>query len=131
MQIKLFKDLKKFTLTSTLTKADIDLVKKYRPAALKKKDGEGNDIFAVSYVEGHPCVSAKGITFGSESTNGGFAMISGDLPENVAEGSYGEYIADKVGSALVYINEFETSIPAVVTAIRNERNALLGSIEEA
>ena len=41
MQIKIFNDLKQYTLTSTLTKADIDLVKKYRPSALKKQDAEG------------------------------------------------------------------------------------------
>ena len=46
MQIKIFKNLKQYTLTSSIKKDDLDLVKKYRPAALKKKDADGNDIFA-------------------------------------------------------------------------------------
>lgn len=131
MQIKIFKDLKKFTLTSTLTKEDIGLVKKYRPSALKKQDAEGNDIFAVSYVEGRPCISANGVTFGAASANGGYAMVSGDLPENIDAGKYGEYIADLVGAALPFVNELEATIPEVVNTIKAERAALLGGIVEA
>lgn len=131
MQIKIYKDLKKFTLTSTLTKADFDLAKKYRPAALKKQNAEGDDIFAISYVEGKPCISANGITFGATSNEGGFVMVSGDLPETVEASKYGEYVADLVGAALPFVNELETSVPMVVSNIRVERAALLNGIVEA
>lgn len=131
MIIKIFRDLKQYTLTSSIKKDDIDLVKKYRPAALKKKDADGNDIFAVSYVEGKPCVAANGITFGSVSAEGGFAMITGALPETLpANTTAGDYVADKVGSALTLINEFEASIPEVVNAIKTERAQLIGGIVE-
>lgn len=129
MTIKIFRDLKQYTLVSSIKKEDIDLVKKYRPAALKKKDADGNDIFAVSYVEGRPCVAANGITFGSTSVEGGFAMIAGSLPETLpANTTEGDYVADKVGGAITLINEFEKSIPEVVTAIKNERAQLIGGI---
>lgn len=131
MTIKIFKDLKQFTLTSRIKKDDLDLVKKYRPASLKKKDADGNDIFAVSYVEGKPCVSANGITFGSVSAEGGYAMITGALPESLPAGTTaGDYVADKVGSALAFINEFEQSIPEVVNAIKTERATLISGIVE-
>ena len=129
MNIKIFRDLNQYTLTSTLKKDDIDLVKKYRPSALKKKDADGNDVFAVSYVEGKPCVAANGITFGSVSAEGGYAMIAGSLPENLpANTTAGDYVADKVGSALALINEFEASIPGVVNEIKTERAQLIGGI---
>ena len=131
MQIKIFKDLKQYTLTSSLTKADIATAKKYRPAALKVKDSEGNDVFAMSYVEGKPCVAANGVTFGSASADGGYAMIVGQLPDELPAGTTaGDYIADKVGAALGYINVLEASIPDVVAEITAERNALIGSITE-
>ncbi len=131
MTIKIFRDLKQYTLTSSITKGDIDLVKKYRPTALKKKDADGNDIFLVSYVEDKPCVCAKGITFGSVSAEGGFAMIVGTLPETLPMNTTaGDYVADQIGSALALINEFEKSIPEVVSAIKNERAELLDSIVE-
>lgn len=132
MQIKIFKNLKQYTLTSTLKVADIELVKKHRPGALKKKDAEGNDIFAVSYVENKPCVAANGVAFGAKDVDTGCAMIIGTLPETLPNGTTnGDYIADKVGSALAYINEFEASIPAVAEEIRAQRSALIGSITEA
>ena len=132
MKIKIFKDLTKFTLTSALTKSDIEMVKKYRPEALKIKDADKNDLFAVSYCEGHPCISPTGVTFGSKSTDGDFAMIVGDLPEKIpSDQSAGDYIADKVGAALAYINAMESTIPSIVTDIKSERAALIGSIVEA
>lgn len=131
MQIKIFKNLKQYTLTSSLKKDDIELVKKYRPGALKKKDADGNDIFAMSYVEGKPCVAANGITFGAADVDGGYAMIIGSLPEALpANTTAGDYIADKVGSALEFVNEFEALIPEIAEEIRAERNELIASIAE-
>ncbi len=131
MQIKIFKDLKQYTLTSGMTAAQIATVKKYRPEALKKKDADGNDIFAVSYVEGKSNVSANGVTFGAKSSDGGKAMIVGTLPASLEENKYGEYIADQVGAALTYINDLEDTIPAVAAEIEAERATLIGSIVEA
>ncbi len=132
MRIQIFRDLKKYTLTSALTKSDIELVRKYRPLALKKQDPDGNDIFAVSFCEGRPCVAPNGITFGSASAEGGYAMIVGDLPEELPEGTtYGDYVADKIGAALPFINEIELTLPGVAAEIRADRAALLDSIVEA
>lgn len=132
MQIKIFKNLKQYTLTSTLKKSDIELVKKYRPDALKKKDADGNDICAMSYVEGKPCMSANGITFGSADVDTGCAMIVGTLPEKLPAGTtYGDYVADQVGSVLAFVNDMEANIPAVVGEITTQRATLIGSITEA
>lgn len=130
MKIKIFNDTKQYTLTSTLKVDDIKLVQKYRPKALKKKDADGNDIFAMSYVEGRPCVAAHGITFGAKSHEGGYAMIVAALPEVEAGVNVKERIADIVGSDLTYINELEASIPTVVEAIRSERAAIINSVTE-
>ena len=132
MQIKIFKNLKQYTLTSSIKKDDIELAKKYRPGALKKKDTEGNDIFAISYVEGKSCVAPNGITFGAADVDTGCAMIIGTIPEALpANTTAGDYIADKVGSVLEFVNEFEATIPGVVNAIKTERAALIDSITEA
>ena len=131
MIIRIFRDLKQYTLTSSITKDDIDIIKKYRPAALKKKDADGNDIFAVSYVEDRPCISPSGMTFGSVSAEGGYVMIVGSLPETLPEHmSAGDYVADKVGSALSFVSEFETSVPDVANSIRHERAELINGIVE-
>lgn len=131
MQIKIFKNLKQYTLTSSIKKDDIELAKKYRPGALKKKDAEGNDIFAISYVEGKSCISNNGITFGAADVDTGCAMIVGSIPDDLLVGTTaGDYIADKVGSTLAFINTFEATIPEVVNTIKTERAELIDSITE-
>lgn len=131
MQIKIFKNLKQYTLTSAIKTSDLELVKKYRPGALKKKDADGNDVFGMSYVEGKPCVAANGITFGSTDVDTGCAMIVGTLPESLpANTTAGDYIADKVGAALAHVNELEAIIPEIASDIMAERTALIGSIAE-
>ncbi len=131
MQIKIFKNLKQYTLTSSLKKDDIELVKKYRPNELKIKDSDGNDVFAMSYNEGKSCVSANGITFGATDVDTGCAMIVGALPETLpANTTAGDYIADAVGSALEYVTYFEERLPFAASEIKAEREALIGSIAE-
>ena len=131
MKITLHRDVAKYVLTSTIKKADLELVKKYRPEALKIKDSDGNDIFGMSYSAGKPCISKIGVTFGSANADG-FAIVTGDIPEKLPEGvNAGEYVADVVGAALNYINVLEADIPAVVEVIKTERAALLESIVNA
>lgn len=131
MKITLHSDVNKYVLTSTLKKEDIDLVKKYRPEALKIKDSEGNDVFAMSYSEGKSGVSKFGITFGGTGKTG-YAIVVGNLPATLPAGvSAKDYVADEVGSALAYINKLEASLPEVVAAIKSERNTLVESITEA
>lgn len=131
MKITLHQDVKKFVLTSTLKKADIELVKKYAPDALKIKDKDGNDVFGMSYCADKHGVSKVGVTFGGVNKDG-FAIVVGDLPANLPENQKpGEYVADIVGAAIQNINVLEEAIPAVVTDIKTQRAELIGSITEA
>lgn len=133
MKVTLFKDVARYALTSTLTKENIDLVKKYRPDALKVKDADGNDVFGISYVEGKNCIAKNGITFGATSHDGGFAMVVGDLPETLPAGTpnVNEYVADIVGSALGYLESLENTLPSIAEGIACDRAALIDSIVEA
>lgn len=131
MQIKLFRNLKKYTLTSSVKTADIALLKKYNPEALVIKDKEGNVKFAIGYNEGKSSVAPFGITFGSTDVATGAAMVVGSLPEtaDTAE-KCGDYVADAVGKALAYVNTLEETIPAAVADVTAARSALIGSITE-
>jgi len=128
MTAKVLRDLKKYIVTSSIKTADIETLAKYRPGALKEADEEGNDKFAVSYNPGHGSVAAFGVTFGTSTTEGGYAAIVGDLPETEPEGGYAAWLADKVGGALEHINAFEASIPAAAAEVNGARNALIASI---
>ena len=129
MKIKVFNDLKKYTLTSTLKAEDIIMLKKYQPDALVIKDADGNSVFGMSYVEGKPSVSKIGVTFGSASHEGELAMVTGDIPTGTEKVE--DYIADQVGAALIHINALEESLPAVITGIKDARKKLIEGIEQA
>ena len=128
MKITVFQDVKKYALTSTLTVEQIQLVEKYRPDALTIKDSEGNPVFAMNYKEGKPSVSKFGITFGSASTEGKLAQVTGDLDKVPADQKAGEYIADLVGAALEHINHLEATLPSVAAEIASARSALIAGI---
>ena len=129
MKIKVFEDLKQYTLISTLTLEDIQTLKKYQPDALKIKNADGDDVFGISYVEGKHSVSAIGITFGAASVKGNFAMVVGTIPAGTEKVE--EYIADQVGAALVHINTLEESIPEALKTIKAARAELISGIEKA
>lgn len=131
MKITLHQDVKKYVLTSTLKKDDLDLVKKYAPDALKIKDKDGNDVFGMSYCENRSSVSKIGVTFGGVNKDG-CVIVVGDIPADLPAGTKpGEYVADVVGAALENINALEAKLPEVVTGIRAQRAELIGSITEA
>lgn len=128
MKIVVFKNLRQYTLTSALKKEEVELVKKYRPDALKKKDADGNDLFAISYVEGKSCLSANGITFGAVEEGTGCLMLVGAFPGDVPLDKCNEYIADITGSAIAPLLELEASVPAVITEIKAARNNIISNI---
>ena len=125
METKVFKDVKKFSVTSTLKKSDIELVKKSNPNALLIKDEDGNDIFGVSYVPGKSSIGARGVTFG-EVNDGGYLLVVGDIPEKVE--NFTEYVADVVGGAVEHLQAIEAKVPAIVAEITETRNTLVNSI---
>lgn len=129
MNAKVLRDIGKYIVTANVKTADIETLKKYRPAALKEVDADGNDTFAVSYNPGHGAIASFGVTFGTSTTEGGYAAIVGDLPETEPTGGYGAWLADILGPALEKMVAFEASIPAAAAEVNAARNDLIASIE--
>lgn len=131
MQIKIFKNLKQYTITSAIKKDDIEFVKKCCPRILKKKDEEGNDIFAMSYVEGKSCIAPHSITFGATDVDSGCVMVVGTIPDEVAErGESADYVADMLGGVLDFVREMEPAVTARANEIRAERASLISTMIE-
>lgn len=122
-----------YALTSDLAVKDIELLKKYNPDALKIKDEEGNEKFAVSYSEGKPSIAAFGVTFGGKTRDeAGKATITGTIPSDVRTAeSAKEFVAEKFGAVVVYLKQLEASVPEAAKKIADERKALVDSITVA
>lgn len=113
---------------------DYKLVAKYRPEALTLKGGEdGKEPIFTVFVRngGQGCIDENGAIFG-EATRGDAKlatitmMFTGD-----AEADIKEYIVDELGGALTKLNKVEAGLPAVIEAIKAERETVRDSIEVA
>lgn len=113
---------------------DYKLVAKYRPEALTLKGGEdGKEPIFTVFVRngGQGCIDENGAIFGEATRDDAklatiTMMFTGD-----AEADIKEYIVDELGGALTKLNKVETGLPAVIEAIKAERETVRDSIEVA
>ena len=116
-------------ITSAVKFKDLEVVTKYRPEALTLYGGEDGKtpIFAVAIGKGE--ISQYGISFSDETRdNDKFATLTlanclDGVVENVAD-----YVADKYGAAITYLNEIEETIPNVLEDIKSSRDAVKRNI---
>lgn len=113
---------------------DYKLVAKYRPEALTLKGGEdGKEPIFTVFVRngGQGCIDENGAIFGEATRDDAklatiTMMFTGD-----AEADIKEYIVDELGGALTKLNKVEAGLPAVIEAIKAERETVRDSIEVA
>ena len=114
--------------TSTLKLEDIKKVGKYRPEALTVKGGENgkDDLFTLVVSERCAGINEFSASFSKATKDGGFATYTelvsckGDDPK--------EYVADKYGAALRYMNMLESSLPGVIEQIDEEKAKIMEGI---
>lgn len=116
-----------YAITSSMTVEEIKTLRKANPDALKIKDADGNEKFAVSYSEGKPSINAFGVTFGGKShDDNGFATITGIIPAGTS--SPKDYVADLVAPVKTYLEQVEAAASPAAEAAKTARKALVDSI---
>lgn len=116
-------------VTSAMKLEDIRLIKKYRPKALvlsEEIDGVKEPVFAISVSE---CgeISEYGASFSGETRDDEKkATITTVLKGAPAD--LKEYLADKLGGALMKLNKLEEQLPAVLAEIAAEKQAVMEQI---
>jgi len=118
-----------FTIISTVTKADLKVVKEYRPTALVLTDPETKE--AVFQVDiGSNSLSTHGVSFGgvanTEVAAEQFATATFNIPEGVENAR--DYVLDVATQPLTQLNKIEAGIAAVLQAVKAERDAIQESI---
>lgn len=119
-------------VTSALKLEDLRLIKKYRPSALVLKGGEDGKepIFAVDVTNGNGDINQYGAAFGSATRNEDkLATIT--LVATGVEGDIKEFVADKLGTALINLSKLEETLPDVVESIQAEKAQIMDSINIA
>ena len=115
-----------YVITSTVSMADLETVKKYRPSALSITDPETKEtLFKVGI--GSNSINDYGVSFGGVSNdNAKLATATFMMPADAEDAK--EFIVDKVGMALTNLRKVEAGIAGVLTDIRSERDAVAESI---
>ena len=115
-----------YVITSAVSMADLETVKKYRPSALTIIDPETKEtIFRVGI--GTSSMSDYGISFGGVSNDDAkLATATLPIPSDVEDAK--EYVLDKAGLALVNLEQVEAEIAETLEDISNERKSIAESI---
>ena len=118
-------------VTSSMKLEDLATIQKYRPNALQLMGGENNKepIFcvAVGNNAGHGEINGNGAYF-TDTTHDANKLACITLCLNGVLGDVKEYVADKLGKAITHLNALEATLPEVLTAVSQEKAAVLASI---
>ena len=116
-----------YVITSEVSMADLETVKKYRPSALALIDPDKKETtFKVGI--GSNSVSDYGISFGGVSNSDEkLATATLSIPADVEDAK--EFVLDKAGLAIANLNKIETVIAAALDEIKTERDAIAENIK--
>ena len=120
-------------VTSALKLEDLANVKKYRPKALTLMGGENNkeEIFTIDVGNGG-CgdINGYGAYFCNATHDNEKKACITMCMEGVA-GDIKEFVADKLGSAIIHLNKLEQALPGVLEEIAAEKATVMANITVA
>ena len=117
-------------ITSALQLETLKTIKKYRPKALTLMGGENNKepIFCIDVgSRGNGELNGNGAYF-IEHTRDDQKLACITVSLNGVEGDVKEYLADRFGEAMMHLNTMEASLPAVLTEVKAQKDAVMAAI---
>lgn len=116
---------------SELKLEDIKTIAKYEPKALTLMGGEDGKepIFAVGLTTDAGDININGASFGKADADGKatITMVMQGVPTEKAK----DWVADRLGSAIMHLNALEAKLPEVLSSISTKRAAVMEGIEVA
>ena len=117
------------TVTSAMTKEDLEYLQKYAPNNLvlteEEKDGSVSEIFRVAFGK-HESINAFGISFAT-TTDKGYATITALMPNDLSDKK--EYILDNYGPVFAKLEQVEKQALKALPGIRKTRESMKENIE--
>jgi len=115
-----------YVVTSAVSMANLEMVRKYRPSALAITNDETKEtLFRVGI--GSSSLNDYGISFGGVSNDEAkLATVTLTIPSDVEDAK--KYVLDKAGLAFVYLEKIEGEVAKVLEDINTERAAIAESI---
>lgn len=119
-------------ITSSATPEQLKTMKKYRPAALKLYEGEGNakkEVFMVDIAKGDGCIGHLGAIFSERTNKDGKATITIPVPQDVTDVK--EWAADTLGVAILHLRKLEKQFAPMLNDVKAEKEAVAAAITVA
>ena len=116
-------------VTSSATPEQIKTMKKYRPAALKLYEGEGNakkEVFMVDIAKGDGCISPLGAVFSERTNKDGKATITIPVPHDVDDVK--AWAADTLGVSILLLRKLEKQFAPMLSDVAAEKEAVEAAI---
>jgi hypothetical protein len=121
-----------FVITSSVSMADLETVKKYRPTALTIVDEESKETLFRLGIGSASSINDNGISF-SGTSNDEKRLATATIPipsEALADGGDAkEYVLDRAGIALANLNKIETALATTIADIKKERDTVAANIK--
>lgn len=116
-------------ITSAMRLEDLRTIEKYRPKELVLKGGEDGKepIFGIGTTQGVGNINAVGASFGAETRDDEKLAYITMIIDGVT-GDVKDWIADRLGAAIINLNKLEAKLPAVLEEIAAEKSAVMGNI---
>lgn len=121
-------------VTSAKTLEDIKTLEKYNPKALRlydtDEDGKKFETFCVCSTGGDGSINQYGASFGSVTHDDDkLATITMAIPRGVKDAV--EYAADKIGMAIVMLNQVEAQFEEALAKVAADKATVLENITVA
>lgn len=120
-------------ITSSMTLEEIKKLEKYSPKSLvlkEKEDGKEVEVFRVGSTDGCGVINQYGASFGSASHDEkALATITMGIPKDTEDAR--SYAAEKVGAALMNLNQIEEGSALALKIVDEKRNLILENITVA
>lgn len=117
------------TVTSTLTKEDLEYLQKYAPKHLvlveEEKDGTINETFRIAFGK-YESINEFGICFAS-TTDKGNVTITALMPTDLSDKK--DYILDNYGSIFANLELIEKQASKALPGIKKARETMKENIE--
>ena len=123
-----------YIIESTRTLEDIRTLEKYAPKALRlyEKDeetGKNQEVFCIGSTCGSGSINKIGFSFGQTAKDGsGHACITTLFPAGLDVEDPKEWIAEKIGYAIVNLNKVEEQFDAALADVNARKAEVLENI---
>lgn len=118
-----------FSITSTLTMAQLKTLHTKAPQALQLNNDDDEIIFAIA-PSAKQSMSTYGICFAKSAFGTDNAIYVEDLPadlENITKAK--EHVAERIGFAKKHLDEIETQAAATLAQLKADHDAIIAGIE--